>query len=251
MSKALLPSFHGVVVRDSNLAHVVKHLPRNAQATITGRYESSPLFRDYIGRSVRRAALLLSSFDELHWEVRDSIVPSDMRKEPIETRFPTEETYSDYTKPPFHQLRQARRAHVCENELTLKFRKAREETPEYKDKGEITKQGWDAANWRSFKLDCIWKNRNAAYFRSIMDWNWDLAGSLKDLFELKCDSPSGDAKVVTVHAATEDIHGVQAGVWNVVSEIMQVELPREVRIQYKTESGEIKHMTYTCGPVPV
>lgn len=251
MSKVLLPSYHSIVVRDSNLAHVVKHLPRNAQAAITGRYESSPLFRDCIGRSVRRAALLLSSFDELHWEVRDSTVPSDMKKEPTETRFPTEDTYGDYTKPPFHQLRQARRAHVCENDLTLKFRKAREETAEYKEKGMITKQGWDAANWRVYKLDCIWKNRNAAYFRSIMDWDWDLAGSLKDLFDLKYASPSGDTMDITVHTASEYDHGKQVGVWNVVSEMKQVELPREVRIQYRTESGEIKHMTYTCGPLPV
>ena len=74
-------------------------------------------------------------------------------------------------------LRRAQNVVVPENDLTREFLDAR-----ITDYCEGEERNW---SWESYKARCRDRHQWGQYLRSNLDWNWDVAGSLRRLFRAK------------------------------------------------------------------
>lgn len=186
------------------------------------------------------ARLLLASLDELHWEISDSTLrhsPPVTQMERMENMFNDGwETIAERTYYPASQI------HVSEDKLTEEFRRARarELSGGFKVDVTVTLQ-W----WHTYKTYCRRRNAWAPFFRSNLDWNWDVAGCLRRMYRVEKPTPSVDPHRLTANNSLISADGIQGTTWDITTREPQTHLPREIRIQYMTEAGEIKYMKFT------
>ena len=185
----------------------------------------------------RRTRRVLNSFSELQWEVHDAA-----------TSFRVENVMKEVCSPACHDLlgdslwdtlRRARNAVVPENDLTRKFLEAR--VPEYV-KGE--ERNW---RWGNYKLLCRYRHQWGQYLRSDLEWDWDVAGSLRRLFRIK-----SSAAIVSYHISHSSIAVTGGESLRISKEgtlsVAVERIPKVVEIQYKSASGK---MRYKSVPVNI
>lgn len=181
-------------------------------------------------RYKHRSARLLSSFGEVYWEILDST---------LRCRYPVtkideikEHSSEGWEIGARRTLYRARQVQVSEDEVTKEFRDARSEFWEMGHRKTLDV-------WDNYKHYCHRRNTWAPYFRSNLDWDWDISGSLKRLY--KFDNPT---QPVTNHRPSTDI-AADGTRWNITARDSQKDIPVEVRIIYTTETGETQYMTFT------
>lgn len=91
-----------------------------------------------------------------------------------------------------------------------------------------------------------WKRTWAPFFLSDLDWDWDLAESLEQLYALEDPIPSLDTRRSSLHVINITSEGDAADMWHLKTTPLQLstELPKEVRIPYKSEAGELRFRMY-------
>lgn len=107
-----------------------------------------------------------------------------------------------------------------------------------------------ANEWRfyRFKCDCRWRSKWGQFFLCNFDWDWDLAGSLARLyaFDETFPTPQAQTKHLEAHIATTSTDGAGGHTWNleIRTTELRTNLPKEVRIPYASESGDIEYMVF-------
>lgn len=135
--------------------------------------------------------------------------------------FPVDVTYDyDYLRI------QAQCAHIFESDATREFLDARGHP-------------W-LVGWKSYKTACRMRHKWGLYFRSNIDWDRDTTKCLKRLFELPERVPPLIAPIATV-----DQDAVEADTWNVFT---QANLPKQMKVTYKSVTGETKYRTIMICP---
>lgn len=94
--------------------------------------------------------------------------------------------------------------------------------------------------WKSYKTACRMRHKWGLYFRSNIDWGRDTTKCLKRLFELPEKVPPLFAPIATV-----DQDAVEADTWNVFT---QANLPEQMKVAYKSVTGETKYRTIMICP---
>lgn len=128
----------------------------------------------------------------------------------------------------------AQQHRVRRNHMTAEFREAREESKAY----------------HIYRINCFWRRKWAQFFLCNFDWDWDLAGSLEQLYTLDEASPTlcTHTQQPETHIATIDAEGAVGQTWDMktrATQLVHTELPREVRIPYASETGETKFMVFS------
>lgn len=99
-----------------------------------------------------------------------------------------------------------------------------------------------------FKCDCRWRSKWGQFFLCNFDWDWDLAGSLARLyaFDETFPTPHAQTKHLEAHIATTSTDGAGGHTWNleIRTTELRTNLPKEVRIPYASESGDIEYMVF-------
>lgn len=114
--------------------------------------------------------------------------------------------------------------HVVESELSKEFLKARSNQ-------------WD---WEEYKYNQRRRHEWGIYLCSNLDWDWDVAGCLERLFDLPEEVTPTTALITTV-----SLEAGKADRWNIFTE---TRLPTEMKIAYKTATGETKYKTIMICP---
>lgn len=215
--------------------------PRRIRETNDVRQEDWLPVLNLVRRSAQISTrLLLASLDELHWEISDSTLrlsPPVTQMERVENMFNDGwETIAERTFYPASQV------HVSEDKLTEEFRRARarELSGGFKVDVTVTLQ-W----WHTYKTYCRHRNAWAPFFRSNLDWNWDVAGCLRGMYRVEKPTQSVDPHRLTANNSLISADGIQGTTWDITTREPQTHLPREIRIQYMTEAGEMKYMKFT------
>ena len=109
--------------------------------------------------------------------------------------------------------------------------------------------------WKGFKEKC--RNRRAwgEYFRSELDWDWDLAGSLKRMYKLprNCTRPSpeptqhGESQLLSSCICLNSVPNPSTG--NLKDGLLYVETVvdgpvNEVKVPVRSPTGEITYKTF-------
>lgn len=222
-------------------------LPRRLRATIQERMGQHQMINASIERSTPRSVRLLSSSSELEWEVWDSYRRRGYTAYQYEyTRAVSDDLDLDIFYIAFSTIKGAQKAHVQENDIAKEFLEARNvELGNNIDNLEYSHELSDTLfPWISYKEDCYLRHKWAPYFSSNLEWDWDLAGSLKLLYQLDDPVLSTHIQHPAADAVAGELVGVEGRMWSVKTGAAQTELPNEVRIEYKTESGEIRYKTF-------
>lgn len=191
-----------------------------------------------ISKATTRACRLLDSFDELRWEVWDSTL---RRNHTIPQMEQDERVPHDWKDIAERTLNSAARFQVAEVELTEEFRNARAEVDEV---GNMKSYERRLSDWYYYKRDRLRRNEWATYFSSNLEWDWDLAESLRRLYKLDSPGSSACRQCPAADVLFGEVVGVQSRTWNVKSGAAETELPKEVRIEYRTEAGEVQYITF-------
>lgn len=185
-----------------------------------------------MSKSVR----LFASFTELKREARNS---SEVVLHPIvddkDSRCEDDYPKWDLAKQKALQVR----VPVSEEESTTEFREALSHTL--------------AIPWHMYMKNIQHRRGWAPIFRSNLDWDWDVAENLGRLYALEDPStPPTNAHRANLRVVGVDAEVDVSGTWNLETAKVQMytELPKEVRIPYKTKTGEIKYMTFARVPEP-
>lgn len=204
-----------------------------------------------IERSTPRSVRLLRFSSELEWEVWDSYRRRGQTAYQYE--YPNvihDDLDLDMDLIAFNAMRGAQKAHVQENDITKEFLEARNvEIGNNIDSLEAFEVGLDNLSnqlwtWIFYIQDRYIRHKWAPYLSSNLEWDWDLAGSLKLLYQLDEPAPSTHIQHPAADAVSGELVGVEDRMWSVKTGAAQTELPNEVRIEYKTESGEIRYKTF-------
>lgn len=114
--------------------------------------------------------------------------------------------------------------HVLESEATKEFLEARRAL----------------LGWEHYKAICQMRNLWGEYLRSNLDWDWDTANYLEHLFKLPEETIPPTAQIATV-----SLNAGMPDTWKISTE---VSLPKEVKIVYKSATGETKYKTFMPCP---
>lgn len=187
-------------------------------------------------QSKSRSIRLLASFTELEREVREQTTMHAHN---------TPEKGGDYNDINLGQEYEswltrkctcckALRARVGKDELTEEFRVTRGESE------------YDFLRYKTIRL---WRSKWAQFFLCNLDWDWDLAGTLERLYLLDETSPSPHAQThhSETYIATIDAEGVVGHTWDMktTSTQLHTDLPKEVRIPYASETGDLTYMVFS------
>lgn len=200
------------------------------------------MVRSLIDKATLRFCRLLDSLDELRWEAWDSTLRPNHTILQVEQDEHVPRNWKDTGQ---HTLRQALRVQVTDVQLTEEFRNARAEVDEV---GNTKSQERRLSDWYYYKRDRLRRNDWAKYLSSNIDWDWDLAKSLRRLYKLdrrpaSSAYPHWQPPVAGVISDGELV-GVQGRTWNIKSAAADTELPTEVRIEYRTKAGEFHYVTF-------
>lgn len=225
------------------------YLPRRLRATILEQSGHHQMVKASIERSARRTVRLLSSSSELEWEVWDSYRRRGYTAYQYEYTCAISDDSDlglDIRHIALSTIKGARKAHVQENDIAKEFLEARNvELGNNIDNLEYSDELLDRLfPWISYKEDCYLRHKWAPYFSSNLEWDWDLAGSLKLLYQLDDPASPTHLQHPAADAVSGELVGIEGRMWSVKTGAAQTELPNEVRIEYRTESGEIRYKTF-------
>lgn len=198
--------------------------------TVAISMTNPPLIKALIEQSQPRTIRLLTSLTELKREVGDIMRARSTKREAWQDEEHTLQHV--YQSEPYRMKAQQHR--VRRNHMTAEFREAREDDEAY----------------YIYRINCFWRRKWAQFFLCNFDWDWDLAGSLEQLYTLDEASPTlcTHTQQPETHIATIDAEGAVGQTWDMKTRAMQLvhtELPREVRIPYASETGETKFMVFS------
>ena len=219
------------------------------RATSKGRFDDPPIVERLVESFIPRILRVLRNVDELEREVLDSS-PSHGSRLSVSQEDTNEAgiQLSDEELRQALQLARSAKLTVPRNNKTEEFYVVCEE----KDWG----SDW---GWKGFKEKC--RNRRAwgEYFRSELDWDWDLAGSLKRMYKLPRDrskpSPGptkhGESQFPSSCACPDSEPNPSTG--NLKDERLHVETVvdgpvNEVQVPVRSPTGEITYKTFFAGP---
>lgn len=204
-------------------------IPRRVRDTIEWSEDWLPI-KALVRRNERRSVRLLASLDEVHWEIWDSTLRCrQSMEETEEIKVLSPDGWEIIAE---RSLRKARQVEAHEDEFTKEFRDARSEL---RGSGSRKSEEEELNSWDYYKSCCHDRNTWAPYFRSNLDWDWDVAGSLRRLY--KIDYPSQPANR---HRPSTDI-AADGTMWNATARDSRKELPAKV-----CNPGEIRYMTFSC-----
>lgn len=217
--------------RSSTSLSLSWHLPRNVQTTLKDWRSDPPIFETLIKLSVSRTQRLLESEGELEREVCDGSSPHRNRgvssqKESNETLDLNgglvDEGFLRMPNPPRRTL-----SSTLRKDLTGRI----DRTGEGNHRGSYS--GWKGLKLREYSNRHTW----GAFFRSILEWDWDLAGSLERMYELRIENEyQGAAPTIPTASLT---NGRLDAVLDIPEETVE-----EVRIAYRSSTGEVVYRTF-------
>lgn len=208
--------------------------------------EESSVSQAPIVRCSRRTIRLLASLSELHWEVWDSTLRNQPSVSQIEHEDVADiEQREDKAE---HEICAARRVEVPHNELTEEFRILVSEHSGLDEDGIQIPRHQRLLRWIRYKEERKIRNEWALLLSSNLDWDWDPSESLRYLYQINIPDLPTDIPIPVSHIATVDADGVQDGVWILETQLPQTisEMPKKLRIRYRSIIGEIRYMEYTC-----
>ena len=175
-------------------------LPRNVKSTSEKRFSEPPIAEWLVKSSTSRSLRLLNNVKELKREMLDSTLAHRSRVSVSQKMSDNvEEGLSDEESKRTLNLARCARLSVPKTSLTKQFHEACE-GKDYCD---------PLIAWKLYRENC--KNRHAwgEYLRSILDWDWDIAGSLKYLYNL----PHGLSEPSLGSVRSDDSHRPVADTW--------------------------------------
>ena len=152
-------------------------LPRSSWSALPHRRKDTHTLIQPKQIHARRTHRLLNSFAELEWEVHDAATRFSIGYKKHEILFSSRADSDISDDHWWDTLYQARNVVVPEDGLTEEFLDAL--IPEYWE-GEETYRKWCV-----YKQNCWQRHGWGQYFRSNLDWDWDVAGSLRRVFRKK------------------------------------------------------------------
>lgn len=154
----------------------MKLLPRRIQATITAENDDPPILRTLVQSSKQRALRLLFSFDELERDFH-ILVLKYSTPQPIRTPTSDKRLTNERVRRWFNGARRVQ-PDLSESDVTREFKEAfkiRYPSNQHTD-SELRGQ------WGLYKQRCLKRHIWGQLLRSNLDWEWDVAGSLRFLF---------------------------------------------------------------------
>ena len=229
------------------------HLPKSMRATITDwPGEDHFTVRRLIESSTPRTLRLLKDVDELEREVLNYGPPHGARGASLRVRGNSGGLDDDLSHEESQRtLDFARRAHRDAHlgrqyrfdwdDLARRFHNICEEKVPY----------IALYHWKSYKGDCRHRHTWGQFFRSHLDWDWDLAGSLKRMYKLprKREGLHMGSSGSTCHLDANACQSAQptASLANGRLEAvvnMSEEPVEEVRVAYRSPNGELLYRTF-------
>lgn len=222
--------------------------------------DDSPIAQGLIGESENRTRRLFRSFNELEREAcgasLESNVPISHSKIDTDPRWILIDDFGDEWWEHWKKaLDRARRVQVPENLLAKQFREARriglQWNPLFDPLDEGGEMIHDERDWGHYQLRRGSRHKWGQYLRSNMDWDWDVGTCLNQLFNAEQQISGGPrltAQIPPKSCAVIDVDVKQGDTWKLEA---QESLPKEVRIAYKTETGETQYMLFvpvSSGP---
>lgn len=208
-------------------------LPRRIRHEGT-RNKNPDVVQILIDASTLRSRRLLGSFDELEREVRDSAA----RIRCSSSRAKVVDDAARWTDGRFRfTLNQARKAQIQCNDLTGDFAWAR--SYDLRD---------GLREWKWYKEMCFSRHGWGEYFRSNLDWDWDLGQAMNRLrvFDSNAKSPTvmpRNGRRTTYNlpiAIVDEVHGTM--------ELTLGTMPgpslNKIRVAYTGETGETHFVTF-------
>ena len=221
-----------------------EYLPRNVRATVKGS-SSSPAVLERLEKLFSpRTLRLLRNLDELEREVNDSSPPHGSRVSVLqEETDKVEDKLSDEKMQWTLELARKVQPNVPRNNLTKYFHQACD-TADWAE---------PYRGWKYYKECCRNRLILGEYFRSELDWNWNLAKSLKRMYKLprewaglksgllQCGNPQrSDAYAGQEATPTQPIGSLTNGLLVAV-----VDRPvDEVRITVRSPTGQTAYTTF-------
>ena len=224
-------------------------LPRNVRATSKGRFNNPPIVERLVESFTPRTLRLLLNADELEREVLDSS-PShgSLLSVSQEEANGVENELSDEELQRTLQLARSARLNVHRNNMTKEFHEACEE------------EDWSSyKGWGGFKENCRNHHAWGEYFRSELDWDWDLAGSLKRMYKLPRNrskpSPGltqhGEYQFLSSCACPDSVRTPPT--CNLTDGLLRVKAAvdgpvKEVQVEVRLPTGEITYQKFIAAP---
>ena len=211
--------------------------PRNARAE--GKWCRHPAITTYVRLVEVRTLRLMLSLEELRKYV-DQYEPGTRSSRPYE--FPDEKS-SIYPNDDFVRQSFERAFKACARKISLaenceeKRKRAEEERLKEENSG--------FPYWRGYLHTHAQRRKWGEYFRSCLDWDWNLGKTLHLLFKMNLpltspsSSPALPAPTQTLEAEAGDTLFIESG-----------HLPKTVRVAYETEAGETRYMTFVPDTIP-
>lgn len=141
----------------------------------------------------------------------------------------------------------------ADDELTREFREARRiglKRAPLSDGNSVFSVDQDQRNWGHYSLRKIVRHQMGQYFRSNLDWNWDLGACMRRLFKVE-QTRDPAAQISPTATPAIDMSGSAGETWRISAGQTQGVLPKEVQITYETESGETHYMSFVpASPNP-
>lgn len=217
---------------------------RHREATEWG--EDAPPIQRLIEAAKQRSRRLLRSFNELEREVwgcasRTNISTSQLEIVGHPHWISADDFGDEWWKHWKNTLERARKVQVSETVLTEEFREVR--------RLGLRRESW-YRHWAGYQLLRLTRQKWGQYFRSDMDWDWDLGTCMKHLFDVEQtrEGKSPAAQSSPAPYSKIDVKAEKGTTWRLEA---QGSLPREVQIAYKTETGKTLYMSFTpTSPSP-
>ena len=156
-------------------------LPRKVLTAVPGvAYDPNPpIVRALVRATTLRTFRIFNSIVELEREVLDSIAS----QRGAEGQDLVEPKYTESHLQRSRYLSQRAKERVCWNDTMKEFQRFCSKCESFRTIG-CGLSCSDDFDWALYKGDCKQRHAWGQYFRSNLDWCWDLAGSLKRLYRL-------------------------------------------------------------------
>lgn len=219
----------------------------------TNGNQDNPLVQSLTNVSIRRTQRLLGSFDALEGEILGNTLttsrsPSLLKIESDPLWFSLHDFGQQWWKSWETSLERARGVQVQRNSLTEEFSVARNiglGRDPYTSEWQAIE---DRRNWAYYQLHRLSRNKWGQYFRSNMDWDWDLGTCMKCMFVIEkeaCAGPSSATTVPQTSRRATEVATMRDGTLRISLGEPQGDVPN-VQVEYKTKTGE----THTILFVP-
>ena len=229
------------------------HLPRSMRTTITDdERQDHSIIERLVELSTPRALTLLKNVDELQRDVISISLSHGTGGGPLPVRGNTGRLYDNLSDEESQRtLNLARRAH--RNARPGSHYWGSSSNPAYRFHNICEEKDSSNAllNWRSYKGSCRHRHAWGQFFRSNLDWDWNLASSLKRMYKLprKREGLLTDSSLNSCYLEANACQPAQptASLTNGILEAafdMPEQPVEEVRVAYRSPTGESLYKTF-------